>query len=40
MNKRLLYDLAHLIKEPMVLYSNNAKSYYNRIVYSITSNLL
>ena len=36
-NKRLLYDLAHLQRRPMILCSNDAKSCYDRIVHSIAS---
>ena len=33
-NKRLLYDLAHLQRRPMILYSMDAKSYNDRIILS------
>ena len=36
-NKRLLYDLAHLQRHPIILCSNDAKSCYDRIVHSIAS---
>ena len=36
-NKRLVYDISHLQRRPMVLCSNDAKAYYDRIVYSIAS---
>ena len=34
-NKRLLYDLSHMQRRPMILCSNDAKSCYDRIVHSI-----
>ena len=37
LNKRLLYDLAHLQRKPMILCSNDAKSCYDRIAHSIAS---
>ena len=37
MNKRLLCNLAHLMRHLMILYSNDTKSYYDRIVYSVAS---
>lgn len=36
-NKRLLYDLSHFQRRPMILCSNDAKSCYDRIVHSIAS---
>ena len=36
-NKRLLYDLNHMQQRPIILCSNNAKSYYDRIFHSIAS---
>ena len=37
LNKRLLYDQAHLQRKPMILCINDAKSCYDRIVHSIAS---
>ena len=37
LNKRLLYDLCHLQRQPMIVSSNDAKSCYDRIIHSIAS---
>ena len=37
MNKQILCDISYLNRKAMVLCSNDAKSYYDRIVYSIVS---
>ena len=36
-NKRLLYDLVYLMRRLIVLYRNDTKSCYDRIVHSIAS---
>ena len=36
-NKKLLFDLAHLLQKPLTVYSNDAKSCYDRIVHSVVS---
>ena len=36
-NKKLIYDLAHFQRRPMIMCSNDAKSCYDRIVNSIAS---
>jgi hypothetical protein len=36
-NKKLLFNLAHLLWKPLAVCSNDAKSYYDRIVYSVAS---
>lgn len=37
MNKRLIYDLAHLMRRPIVLCSNDSKSCYDRIAQFMAS---
>ena len=37
LNKRLLYDLVHFQRKPMILCSNDAKSCYDRIIHAIAS---
>ena len=37
LNKRLLYDMVHFQRRPMILCSNDAKSCYDRILHSVAS---
>ena len=36
-NKRLIYEVIHLQRQPSILYINCAKSYYGSILYSVAS---
>ena len=36
-NKQLIYDVIHLQQQPSILCSNDAKSLYEHIVYSVAS---
>jgi Reverse transcriptase (RNA-dependent DNA polymerase) len=37
LNKRLTFDLSWILHKPMALCSNDAKSYYDRVVHSVAS---